>query len=166
MKVNRAFRYRLEPTPEQCKRFEQFAGVCRLVYNLAWEQRRDWWRLHKANTENQRAIFGGAAGSEGGRWASSNSRSASPAGPVLGGAIHLVVSASQRWQPTISTPVNALRLRRRTEVRDREYIACGHEDNADVNAAKEILRRSTAWQGAEGQTIGPLNRQLVEHHHA
>jgi putative transposase len=45
-------------------------------------------------------------------------------------------------------------------------VHCGHEDNADVNAAKEILRRSTAWLGAKAPTIGPLNRQPAENHHA
>ena len=30
--------------------FGQYAGVCRLVYNLGLEQRRDWWRQFKANT--------------------------------------------------------------------------------------------------------------------
>ncbi len=42
--IFRGFRYRLVPTQEQEILFEQFAGVCRLVYNLAWEQRRDWRR--------------------------------------------------------------------------------------------------------------------------
>ncbi len=30
--------------------FRQFAGVCRLVYNLALEQRRDWWRSYERET--------------------------------------------------------------------------------------------------------------------
>lgn len=38
VKLHRGLRFRLEPTPEQATQFEQFAGVCRLVYNLAWEQ--------------------------------------------------------------------------------------------------------------------------------
>ncbi len=49
MRINRGFRYRLEPTPEQEQLFDQFAGVCRLVYNLALEQRRDYWRQYKSN---------------------------------------------------------------------------------------------------------------------
>ncbi len=48
--VIRGFRYKLSPTSDQEDQFRQFAGVCRLVYNLALEQRRDhWWayyRLH------------------------------------------------------------------------------------------------------------------------
>jgi putative transposase len=40
----RANTYRLEPTPEQAQAFTQWAGACRFVYNLALEQRRDWWR--------------------------------------------------------------------------------------------------------------------------
>lgn len=33
-------------------------------------------------------------------------------------------------------------------------VHCGHEDNADRNAAVEILRRSTAWLDAEGRHLG------------
>jgi putative transposase len=40
----RGFRYKLAPSAEQESLFRQFAGVCRLIYNLALEQRRDWWR--------------------------------------------------------------------------------------------------------------------------
>lgn len=43
----RGFRYRLAPTPDQERKFREFAGACRFVYNLALEQReRDWtyWR--------------------------------------------------------------------------------------------------------------------------
>lgn len=42
--------YRLEPTPEQAGAMSQFAGACRLVYNLALEQRRDWWRSYRNTT--------------------------------------------------------------------------------------------------------------------
>src|SRR3954452_10639313 len=42
--IARGFRFKLCPTAEQAALFWQFAGVCRLVYNLALEQRRDWWR--------------------------------------------------------------------------------------------------------------------------
>ena len=50
MKVFRAYRYRLKPTEEQAAQMRQFSGVVRLVYNLALEQRRDWWRQYAANT--------------------------------------------------------------------------------------------------------------------
>jgi len=53
----RSFRYRLAPTPEQEKTFEQFAGVCRLVYNLAWEQRRDFWRKFRTQTGKHISYF-------------------------------------------------------------------------------------------------------------
>ena len=43
----RAFRYRLEPTDTQAETFRQWAGVCRLIYNLAWEQRHVWGRSHR-----------------------------------------------------------------------------------------------------------------------
>lgn len=48
--IFRGFRYKLAPSPEQESSFRQFAGVCRLIYNLALEQRRDWWRQFEANT--------------------------------------------------------------------------------------------------------------------
>lgn len=36
--------FRLYPTPEQAAQMAQFSGACRYVYNLALEQRRDWYR--------------------------------------------------------------------------------------------------------------------------
>ena len=36
--------YRLYPTPEQEQQMGQILGSCRFVYNLALEQRRDWYR--------------------------------------------------------------------------------------------------------------------------
>ena len=50
--INRGYRFKLYPTEKQATLFTQFAGVCRLVYNIAYEQRRNHWRLFKANTEN------------------------------------------------------------------------------------------------------------------
>ena len=50
------YQYKLHPSDEQGDEqvtlFVQFAGVCRLVYNLAFEQRRDFWRQFKACTGN------------------------------------------------------------------------------------------------------------------
>lgn len=48
--INRGYRFRLYATDEQEALFGRYAGVCRLVYNLALEQRRDWWREFIANT--------------------------------------------------------------------------------------------------------------------
>lgn len=48
--VNRGYKFRLYATDEQKVLFGQYTGVCRLVYNLALEQRRDWWRLFRSNT--------------------------------------------------------------------------------------------------------------------
>ena len=48
----RGFTYRLMPTIRQEESFAQFAGVCRLVWNLALEQRREHWRNYQARTEN------------------------------------------------------------------------------------------------------------------
>jgi putative transposase len=45
--IARGFRYKLEPLPEQEALFRQFAGVCRLVYNLGLEQRATWGRKHR-----------------------------------------------------------------------------------------------------------------------
>ncbi|MBZ9759437.1 transposase [Mesorhizobium sp. CA8] len=45
--ILRGFRYKLVPAPEQEALFRQFAGVCRLVYNLALEQRQVWGRSHR-----------------------------------------------------------------------------------------------------------------------
>ena len=50
MKGFRAYRYRLKPTEEQAAQMRRFSGVVRLVYNLALEQRRDWWRQYAART--------------------------------------------------------------------------------------------------------------------
>lgn len=44
MLLRKANTYRLYPTPGQAQQMAQIAGACRFVYNLALEQRRDWWR--------------------------------------------------------------------------------------------------------------------------
>lgn len=41
-------------------------------------------------------------------------------------------------------------------------VHCDHTDNADVNAAKEILRRSTSGLGVEAWVAGPTKRQPQE----
>lgn len=46
----RGFTYPLKPAPEQESVMAQTAGVCRLVWNLALEQRRDHWRRYRAVT--------------------------------------------------------------------------------------------------------------------
>lgn len=48
----RGFTYHLRPTAEQEILFGQFAGVCRLVWNLALEQRRNHWRNYQGRTGN------------------------------------------------------------------------------------------------------------------
>jgi putative transposase len=48
----RGFVYRLAPSTEQAALMAQFAGVCRLIWNLALEQRRDHWRRYQAMTGN------------------------------------------------------------------------------------------------------------------
>ena len=46
----RGYVYRLTPDAAQERQFTQFAGVCRLVWNLALEQRRDHARRYRACT--------------------------------------------------------------------------------------------------------------------
>lgn len=48
----RGYTYRLKPTAAQEDQFFQFAGVCRLAWNLALEQRRHHWRNYQARTGN------------------------------------------------------------------------------------------------------------------
>lgn len=48
----RGYTFALRPTPDQEVVFARFAGVCRLVWNLALEQRRDHWRRYRAITGN------------------------------------------------------------------------------------------------------------------
>jgi putative transposase len=50
--IFRGFTFALRPTPEQTAKFAQVAGVCRLVWNLALEQRRNHWRNYQARTGN------------------------------------------------------------------------------------------------------------------
>ena len=57
MSIHRGFRYKLSPTVEQAARFRQFAGVVRLVYKLALEQRRDWWRPFERATGASRRFY-------------------------------------------------------------------------------------------------------------
>lgn len=50
MKISRGYRFKLDPTPEQVDAFARHAGVCRVVYNLALEQRRDHYRQFREAT--------------------------------------------------------------------------------------------------------------------
>lgn len=53
--IARSFRYRLAPTPEQTVALRQFSGACRLVYNLALEQRATWGKRHRLGYVSQAA---------------------------------------------------------------------------------------------------------------
>jgi len=55
--IRRGYRFKLAPKPAQEEQFRQFAGVCRLVYNLALEQRRDWWRQYERNVGRRLTCF-------------------------------------------------------------------------------------------------------------
>jgi putative transposase len=55
MLVQRAHIYRLSPTVGQAATLAQWAGTCRYVYNLALEQRRDWWRPGRRFSYRQQA---------------------------------------------------------------------------------------------------------------
>src|SRR5215213_2254183 len=48
--IARGFRFKLCPTAKQEALFRQFAGVCRLIYNLALEQRQHWWQRYQRET--------------------------------------------------------------------------------------------------------------------
>lgn len=50
--IYRGHTFALRPTNEQAVLFEQFSGVCRLVWNLALEQREKWWSHYQRNTGN------------------------------------------------------------------------------------------------------------------
>lgn len=50
MRRHKAYRVRIHPTSAQEAAFRQISGCCRLVYNLALEQRQTFWRQHKAQT--------------------------------------------------------------------------------------------------------------------
>lgn len=50
MKINRGYKFKLRPTGEQFNLLFQHASVCRLIYNLALEQRRDHHRQFRATT--------------------------------------------------------------------------------------------------------------------
>jgi hypothetical protein len=41
--VRNTYRYRLEPTPDQARVLELVVWRCRMLYNLALEQRKTWW---------------------------------------------------------------------------------------------------------------------------
>lgn len=46
----RGYTYRLKPTGEQSEKFEQYSGVCRLIWNICLEQRERHWRQYQATT--------------------------------------------------------------------------------------------------------------------
>ena len=57
----RTHKSKLYATAEQEALFGQFASVCRLVYNLALEQRSVWWEQHKRSTGKAVSYVGQAA---------------------------------------------------------------------------------------------------------
>ena len=50
MLQRKANTYRLYTDTNQRETLSRIAGACRMVYNLALEQRRDWWQRHKVTT--------------------------------------------------------------------------------------------------------------------
>jgi putative transposase len=48
--ISRGYKFKLRPTKEQARMLFQHVGVCRLVYNLSLEQRRDYHRQFRAST--------------------------------------------------------------------------------------------------------------------
>lgn len=53
MIVLRGYKFRLYADDAQKAQLSRIAGICRFVYNLALEQRRDWWQQFKAATGRQ-----------------------------------------------------------------------------------------------------------------
>lgn len=50
--IHRGNTFILHPSDAQAERLGQWAGVCRLVWNLCLEQRRDWYRQYQQRTGN------------------------------------------------------------------------------------------------------------------
>lgn len=48
--IHRGYKFCIYATGEQDALFGRYAGVCRVVYNLGLEQRRDWWRNYRNTT--------------------------------------------------------------------------------------------------------------------
>ncbi len=48
--MNRGFCFRLDPSAAQARQMMSSAGVCRLIYNLALEQRRAFHRQFRQST--------------------------------------------------------------------------------------------------------------------
>jgi putative transposase len=48
--ISRGYKFKLDPTPAQADSLARHVGVCRVIYNLALEQRRDHYRQFKAST--------------------------------------------------------------------------------------------------------------------
>jgi putative transposase len=42
--IRKAFKYKLRPTPAQAQALEAVLWRCRMLYNVALEQRRTWWQ--------------------------------------------------------------------------------------------------------------------------
>lgn len=59
--IFRSFKYKLSPTLAQEELFRQFSGVCRLIYNIGLEQRRDHWRRYHQSMGRHINYFGQAA---------------------------------------------------------------------------------------------------------
>ena len=49
MKTITTYRYKLEPNQSQTAKFEHFSGVCRMVYNMGLEVKRDTYTLLRKN---------------------------------------------------------------------------------------------------------------------
>jgi transposase len=127
MDVHRAFRYKLAPTAEQEVLFRQFAGVCRLIYNLALEQRRDWWRHYQRQTGCRLNYVAQARDLT-------------------------VLRAEYDWIAAVSQTCSACGTVDRASRKSQAVFLCQHcgfRAHADHNAAINILRRNTAFMDVE-----------------
>lgn len=56
MLIQKCYAFRLETTPHQAATFARWAGTCRYLYNLALEQRRDWYRPGRKFSYSQQQL--------------------------------------------------------------------------------------------------------------
>lgn len=78
----------------------------------------------------------------------------------------IMISVPPHYSSQTCASCGAVDARSRESQAVFRCVHCDHADNADVNAAKEILRRSTSDLGAEDWRAGLLKRQPQEIAHA
>lgn len=49
--ITYAYRYKIKPTPNQTRQFEQYLSICRSVYNFAHAERKAWIESRKCQVD-------------------------------------------------------------------------------------------------------------------